>query len=272
MSSANVDAMVREGISAVRAGKKEDARILLMRAVDIDQFNEQAWLWLSAVVESEDEQRICLENVVQINPSNDRAREGLKMLGGGGSSNAAPPPKATSTSVEWSAPATETSSPSSYRQVDEPTAEEYDDWVAGLGLSGSSEVRDTSGIFTASPFEDDGTGGPFSIGPAASPASTRSDPPAPSRPAESPRSPGFEAARSSVFGDDDELDSLDEELRDFDPEEYFRQIPKDIKVGALPGSGRSSTSPLTVVAVIVLLLLNVGAAVMLAMNFVGSGG
>jgi len=268
MSSANVDAMVREGISAVRAGKKEDARILLMRAVDIDQFNEQAWLWLSAVVESEDEQRICLENVVQINPSNDRAREGLKMLGGGGS-NAAPPPKATSTSVEWSAPETETSSPSSYRQVDEPTAEEYDDWVAGLGLSGSSEVRDTSGIFTASPFEDEDAVGPFSTGAASPPASTRSAAPAPSRTADSPRSPGFESASRgrSALEDDDELD----ELHDFDPEEYFRQIPKDIKVGALPGSGGSSRSPLTIVAVIVLLLLNVGAAVMLAMNFMSSG-
>jgi tetratricopeptide (TPR) repeat protein len=77
---ANVDGMVREGISAYRAGRKDEARALLLRAVEIDQYNEQAWLWLSAVVESVDEQRTCLENVLTINPNNDRAKQGLNML------------------------------------------------------------------------------------------------------------------------------------------------------------------------------------------------
>src|SRR6185369_15363450 len=77
---ANVDGMVREGISAYRAGRKDEARALLLRAVEIDQFNEQAWLWLSAVVESVDEQRTCLENVLTINPGNDRAKQGMQML------------------------------------------------------------------------------------------------------------------------------------------------------------------------------------------------
>jgi hypothetical protein len=57
---ANVDGMVREGISAYRAGRKDEARALLLRAVEIDQYNEQAWLWLSAVVESVEEQHTCL--------------------------------------------------------------------------------------------------------------------------------------------------------------------------------------------------------------------
>src|SRR6185295_16929048 len=77
---ANVDGMVREGISAYRAGRKDEARALLMRAVEIDQYNEQAWLWLSAVVESVDEQRTCLENVITINPNNERAKQGLSVL------------------------------------------------------------------------------------------------------------------------------------------------------------------------------------------------
>ena len=50
--TANIDALVREGISAFKAGRRDEARAFLMKAVEIDQYNEQAWLWLSAVVDS----------------------------------------------------------------------------------------------------------------------------------------------------------------------------------------------------------------------------
>src|SRR5688572_6673232 len=78
---ANVDAMVRAGVEAYRAGKKAEARTLLERAIELDGYNETAWLWLSAVVESPEEQQTCLENVLTINPNNDRAKQGLKSLG-----------------------------------------------------------------------------------------------------------------------------------------------------------------------------------------------
>ncbi len=88
---ANVDGMVREGISAYRAGKKDEARALLMRAVEIDEHHEQAWLWLSAVVDSVEEQIICLENVLAINPGNERARQGLATLRPQKPADGAPP-------------------------------------------------------------------------------------------------------------------------------------------------------------------------------------
>ncbi len=78
--SANVDAMVREGINAYRAGNKDEARTLLYKAVEIDEQHEQAWLWLSAVVDSIEDQQTCLENVLTINPNNERARDGLRIL------------------------------------------------------------------------------------------------------------------------------------------------------------------------------------------------
>ncbi len=87
---ANVDGMVREGISAYRAGRKVEARALLLRAVEIDQYNEEAWLWLSAVVESPEEQRTCLENVLTINPGSERAKQGLQMLSQKGSPDVSP--------------------------------------------------------------------------------------------------------------------------------------------------------------------------------------
>ena len=74
--------LLNQGITAAKAGRNEQARRLLRQAIEQDEDNEQAWLWLSSVVESPDEQRLCLENVVAINPSNAFARAGLRRLAG----------------------------------------------------------------------------------------------------------------------------------------------------------------------------------------------
>lgn len=165
---ANVDGMVREGISAYRAGRKEDARAMLMRAVEIDQYNEQAWLWLSAVVDSPEEQRTCLENVLTINPNNERAKQGISVLDQRQPSNPkappaqaedvlanssfTPPPMPASgpfsvgdddelpSNIGWDAPVTATSSVSSTHKVNEPSEAEYDDWVSKLNLGGTGNM------------------------------------------------------------------------------------------------------------------------------------
>jgi hypothetical protein len=49
--------------------------------LEIDQYNEQAWLWLSAVVETPEEQRTCLDNVLTINPNSERAKTGHRHVG-----------------------------------------------------------------------------------------------------------------------------------------------------------------------------------------------
>jgi hypothetical protein len=163
---ANVDGMVREGISAYRAGHKEEARTLLLRAVEIDQYNEQAWLWLSAVVETPEEQRTCLDNVLTINPNSERAKQGIDMLdqkfGSSpkvtptqaedvmASSSFTPPPAPARpsgddelpSSIEWDAPITASSSASSNYKVNEPSEKEYDDWVSKLNIGGAEpEVK-----------------------------------------------------------------------------------------------------------------------------------
>jgi hypothetical protein len=96
--SSNIDALIREGVAALRAGLKEDAFNLLTRATELDERNEDAWLWLSAVVDSPEDQQICLENVLAINPENIRAQKGLetiqkKLEGQGRASYAAPLPQ-----------------------------------------------------------------------------------------------------------------------------------------------------------------------------------
>lgn len=79
--SANVDGMIRAAVDAFKRGNRTEARTLLEKATELDQMNEQAWLWLGAVVQDPVEQQTCLENVLVINPNNERAKQGLKSLG-----------------------------------------------------------------------------------------------------------------------------------------------------------------------------------------------
>jgi tetratricopeptide (TPR) repeat protein len=68
---------LHQGIAAARAGKREDARALLMQVVEADERNEQAWLWLAGVVDAPEDIRTCLQNVLDLNPANQQAQQGL---------------------------------------------------------------------------------------------------------------------------------------------------------------------------------------------------
>ena len=81
MSSAEVNQQLKAGIAAAKSGHREEAHQLLMDVLRADEENELAWLWLSGVVKSEKERRICLENVLTLNPDNQIARRGLAKLG-----------------------------------------------------------------------------------------------------------------------------------------------------------------------------------------------
>ncbi|MEO7910022.1 MAG: hypothetical protein ABIV47_10260, partial [Roseiflexaceae bacterium] len=69
--------LLQQGIVAARAGKREEARALLMQVVEGDERNEQAWLWLAGVVDAPEDIRTCLQNVLDLNPSNQQAQQGL---------------------------------------------------------------------------------------------------------------------------------------------------------------------------------------------------
>lgn len=79
-SSPQVQQWLQEGIAAAKRGDKARARELLVQVTEVDDYNEQAWLWLSGVVESDEEREICLENVLTINPQNAFAQRGLALL------------------------------------------------------------------------------------------------------------------------------------------------------------------------------------------------
>ncbi len=72
--------LVQQGIAAVKAGNKAQARRLLGRAIQEDPRSEQAWLWLSAAVDDDQERLTCLDQVLAINPDNEMARRGAAAL------------------------------------------------------------------------------------------------------------------------------------------------------------------------------------------------
>lgn len=76
----DTEEMVKKAIAAYKAGKKSQARDLLTQVVDVDERNEQGWLYLSLVVDSLEEQELCLENVLSINPTNAQARKAIEVI------------------------------------------------------------------------------------------------------------------------------------------------------------------------------------------------
>jgi tetratricopeptide (TPR) repeat protein len=72
--------LLQQGIAAARAGHREQARGLLMQLVEADERNEQGWLWLAGVVDDPDDMRTCLQNVLDLNPANQQARQGLAWI------------------------------------------------------------------------------------------------------------------------------------------------------------------------------------------------
>jgi hypothetical protein len=214
------DKLVQQAIAAYNGGRIDEARELLLQVVDQDEHHEQGWLWLSAVVDTLEEQQICLENVLAVNPSNQRARKGLDAINNklakqqrqstnaqsppsstppSGRSSSAPigaeyaespgdspfgqsapdsdpgtgdwfggaevsdpdPPETPPTSVDWQ-PSAGPVAHGSGRQVDQPSNEEYDDWVSSLNLdsgeadTGSQDANDASPFVadSAAPFGD----------------------------------------------------------------------------------------------------------------------
>ncbi len=84
----HVAELLKRGVAAAKDGRTEEARQMLLRVVEVDERNEQAWLWLSGVMESHQERRACLENVLAVNPDNGHAQSGLRWL----DQHAPPPP------------------------------------------------------------------------------------------------------------------------------------------------------------------------------------
>ncbi len=72
--------LFKEGKEAAKRGDRDRAHELFRRAVEIDPYHEQIWLWLASVVDTDDDRRVCFENVLALNPTHPTARQQLHLL------------------------------------------------------------------------------------------------------------------------------------------------------------------------------------------------
>ena len=78
----------QRGITAAKAGQKDEARRLLQQAIRLEPDSEAAWLWLASVARDAQERLFCLQKILEINPFNDTAQKAIDSL------NAPPTPSA----------------------------------------------------------------------------------------------------------------------------------------------------------------------------------
>lgn len=72
-----IEQWLQEGISAAKAGYPQYARSRLLDVVEVDQTNETAWYWLYQLFDESHDKRVCLENLITINPTNAWAKQEL---------------------------------------------------------------------------------------------------------------------------------------------------------------------------------------------------
>jgi twitching motility two-component system response regulator PilG len=67
--------LLKKGIAAAQSGEREVARALLGHCAEMEPRSEDAWMWLASVSDYPEELLAFLQNVLQINPANERAVE-----------------------------------------------------------------------------------------------------------------------------------------------------------------------------------------------------
>ena len=63
-------------LGAAKVSQRERARQLLLQVIELDETNILAWLWLSTVLDDLEEKKVCLENVLTLDPTHKAARPG----------------------------------------------------------------------------------------------------------------------------------------------------------------------------------------------------
>ena len=75
--------MFDDAVQAIRMGDREEGRRLLEEVLETDENNQEVWLWLTAVVDTDEDREVCLENVLALNPNNALAKRSLDALRAG---------------------------------------------------------------------------------------------------------------------------------------------------------------------------------------------
>lgn len=77
---ARVNELLEAGRAAFNAGSPRQAHDLWREAASLDPYDERVWVALLDVLETDADVRVCLENILAINPLNVGARRQLRAL------------------------------------------------------------------------------------------------------------------------------------------------------------------------------------------------
>lgn len=80
MDPEEIKALLKAGIDAAKNNNLIIARSIFQQVIDADPRNELAWMWTAQVSENTDHRREALEQVLAINPNNEKARLALDKL------------------------------------------------------------------------------------------------------------------------------------------------------------------------------------------------
>ena len=72
--------LFKEGKEAAQRGDNARAHDLFRQAIEVDPYHELVWLWLASVVDTDEDRRVCFENVLELNPTNPTAHRQLEQL------------------------------------------------------------------------------------------------------------------------------------------------------------------------------------------------
>jgi tetratricopeptide (TPR) repeat protein len=75
-----MDELVQQGIIANKAGKRDEARKYFIAAIKKNRDNEYAWQFMYNVANDDKERLSCLQQILRINPQNEKAKELLNQL------------------------------------------------------------------------------------------------------------------------------------------------------------------------------------------------
>jgi micrococcal nuclease len=77
-----MDDLLQQGITAYKAGKRDEARKIFIANVKQNPDSERAWGWMYNLSDNNKERIYCLTQILRINPKNEKANQLLEKLGG----------------------------------------------------------------------------------------------------------------------------------------------------------------------------------------------
>ena len=99
-----MDDLLQQGITAYKAGKRDEARNIFITVVKQSPDSQPAWAWLYDASNNDQERIHCLKQILRINPKNEKAKQKLDSLTGQGfsfepSQKVAPPAQVNPSSI-----------------------------------------------------------------------------------------------------------------------------------------------------------------------------